>query len=257
MSCGINVILLRGLGRESEHWFGFAELLKRRCAEIAPYIYFTFATPDTAGCGTEYQRKASHRLTELTDDLVRRLPTKTKDACTVVVGLSMGGLIALDLANRYESLVDGVVVINSSTGNQPWYRRMCPQALLTALTALALPLRQRENCIFNLVSNTQPEQARQGWWQIQRARPVSRLNLVRLLLAAAGFTLNETLAQKGLVIASQRDRLVDARCSGELAHYLNWPLEVHPSAGHDVPIDNPEWLADVVAQWLVREYVIL
>jgi len=46
-----------------------------------------------------------------------------------------------------------------------------------------------------------------------------------------------------------RDRLVDARCSERLAQAWQVELHTHPDAGHDLPLDDGEWVARQVAQW--------
>lgn len=256
MSCGINVILVRGLGRESEHWFNFSELLNSRCKEIAPYVHFNFLTPDIAGCGTEFQRRTPNSIAAIADDLITRLPKKTKDACTVFVGLSMGGMIAMDLASRYPQSVDGLVLINTSGAGQRTWQRLKPGAALLALAALLAPWRQRERWMFDLVSNSRPPSLRDHWLEIQKRRPVSRRNLVNMLIAAAGYRESDNPVKKGLVIASSSDRMVNCRCSSVLAKKYRWPLELNAIAGHDIPLDSPAWLANVIAQWLVREHVL-
>jgi hypothetical protein len=45
-----------------------------------------------------------------------------------------------------------------------------------------------------------------------------------------------------LVLASRGDRLTDWRCSRDLAQAGDWPLKVHLKAGHDLPLDDPQWL---------------
>jgi hypothetical protein len=53
-----------------------------------------------------------------------------------------------------------------------------------------------------------------------------------------------------LVVASASDRLVDPACSVLLARRWKVPLRVHPSAGHELALDDPEWLADLCAAFV-------
>ena len=53
-----------------------------------------------------------------------------------------------------------------------------------------------------------------------------------------------------LLLASRNDGLVDVRCSRGLAAAWKVPLVEHASAGHDIPLDDPEWVAGVVAEGL-------
>ena len=48
-----------------------------------------------------------------------------------------------------------------------------------------------------------------------------------------------------------RDRLVSARCSAAIASAWALPLEVHAAAGHDLPLDDPAWVAARIVEWYV------
>jgi predicted alpha/beta hydrolase family esterase len=56
-----------------------------------------------------------------------------------------------------------------------------------------------------------------------------------------------------LVLASAADTLVDPRCSIRLAHAWDAELRTHPTAGHDLPLDDAEWVASEVGRWLARK----
>ena len=44
------------------------------------------------------------------------------------------------------------------------------------------------------------------------------------------------------VLASNGDRLCSPIASRRLAARLGAPLHVHPTAGHDLPLDDPDWV---------------
>lgn len=52
-----------------------------------------------------------------------------------------------------------------------------------------------------------------------------------------------------LVLNSRSDRLVSHLCSEAIARRLNLPLRVHATAGHDLPLDDPQWVAEQIADW--------
>ena len=105
----------------------------------------------------------------------------------------------------------------------------------------------REAGILRLVSNS-PEARAEAlplWTQIQKDRPLNRLSALRQLTAAASFRLPaESLQQSSpvIVLSSQQDRMVHPSCSTLLARQLKAPQIIHPSAGHDLPLDAPAWL---------------
>jgi pimeloyl-ACP methyl ester carboxylesterase len=53
-----------------------------------------------------------------------------------------------------------------------------------------------------------------------------------------------------LVLASAGDRLVDPGCSRSLAKAWKLPIAVHPTAGHDLALDDGPWVAAEVKRWL-------
>jgi predicted alpha/beta hydrolase family esterase len=79
---------------------------------------------------------------------------------------------------------------------------------------------------------------------------VSRGNTLRQLLAAARYRCDDPPAVRTLLLASTRDALVDWRCSHAIAQAWDCPLREHPRAGHDLPLDDPGWVIDQVAEWM-------
>jgi hypothetical protein len=43
---------------------------------------------------------------------------------------------------------------------------------------------------------------------------------------------------------------VDISCTLDLARFHKKELRMHPTAGHDITLDVPEWCAEQIAQWL-------
>jgi predicted alpha/beta hydrolase family esterase len=52
-----------------------------------------------------------------------------------------------------------------------------------------------------------------------------------------------------LLLASQRDGLVDSRCTARLAQRWHAALAKHERAGHDLPLDDGAWVAEQVGRW--------
>jgi hypothetical protein len=74
-------------------------------------------------------------------------------------------------------------------------------------------------------------------------QPVSLVNLLRQILAASTFRLRKPIAQeKVLLLASTQDKMVSSRCSRDLARTHKFQLIMHPTAGHDLPVDDPDWV---------------
>ena len=76
----------------------------------------------------------------------------------------------------------------------------------------------------------------------EKEYPTSRKSFVRQLLAASSFQVPNRIGQKTLFIASLKDRFVNHSCSAALAQHYNQPVSLHLFAGHDLPLDDPDWL---------------
>ncbi|MFC4670122.1 alpha/beta fold hydrolase [Seohaeicola nanhaiensis] len=92
------VLLLHGVGLRAEAWNAQIDALSARYRVVAPDLP---GHGGSAPVGIE-------RLGAYTDAVARLL-----DEPALVVGHSMGALIALDLAGRYPDLVDGLAALNS------------------------------------------------------------------------------------------------------------------------------------------------
>jgi pimeloyl-ACP methyl ester carboxylesterase len=52
-----------------------------------------------------------------------------------------------------------------------------------------------------------------------------------------------------LLLASAWDRLVSPICSQQLAVRWSLPIRLHPNAGHDLPLDDPDWVIRQIVRW--------
>jgi hypothetical protein len=81
--------------------------------------------------------------------------------------------------------------------------------------------------------------------------PVSRANALRQLIAAARYRAPTHEPATGiLLLGSTHDALVNSLCSKALAEAWQVPLALHPTAGHDLPLDDPQWVAREIGEWV-------
>jgi len=245
-------ILLRGLMREQRHWGGFPATL----AQALPDAHIV--TPDLPGNGQRHTLRSPTRVAEMVafcrDELrARGLPPPYN-----VLALSLGGMAAVEWASRHPEEVARLVLINTSMRPySPFHQRLRWQNYPTILRQLVTGgVAQQEAMILRLTSQLRGTgtgaQLVQRWVGYQQEYPVTQANALRQLWAAARFRAPATRPQVPLlVLASQGDRLVDHRCSLRLAAAWDASLRLHPSAGHDLPLDDGAWVAQAVADWLV------
>ena len=243
-------ILLRGLARESGHWGGFAALLQRRHPDAR------IVALDLPGNGSLNDQPSPGRIEAMTQWCRERLRAQELGPPYRLLALSMGAMVAVDWAVRAPRELGACVLINTSLRPfSPWHRRLRP-ANYAALFALALtprPAIAHERTILRLTSRNPAAAADVlgDWSALRRTRPVSATNALRQLLAAARYRAPVSPpAVPLLVLASRRDRLVDWRCSQELARRWRAEIAVHPTAGHDLTLDDPAWVADQIERWL-------
>ncbi|WP_051378796.1 alpha/beta fold hydrolase [Derxia gummosa] len=88
-----------------------------------------------------------------------------------------------------------------------------------------------------------------GCWVELRARhPVTGANALRQLGAAMRYRAPaEAPPVPLLLLAGGRDALVSPQCSRRLAAVWGLPLREHARAGHDLPLDAPDWVVAQVA----------
>jgi alpha-beta hydrolase superfamily lysophospholipase len=243
-------VLLRGLARESGHWGTFAGLLQHRHPDAR------IVALDLPGNGSFNDRVSPTRIEAMTPWCRDRLRSQGFEPPYRLLAMSMGAMVAVEWAARVPQELAGCVLINTSLRPfSPWYRRLRPvnYAALLAL-ALAPDLGDgHERTILQLTSRNPDAAAAvlDDWTHLRRTRPVSVANALRQLLAAARYRAPATPpAVPLLVLTSRGDRLVDSRCSQELARRWCADIAVHPSAGHDLTLDDAAWVADQIDRWL-------
>lgn len=246
-------VLLRGLTRERGHWGQFPEQLAARLGPQARIV-----TLDLPGNGALH-RSASPASIEATMAHCRaQLQALALAPPFHLLAMSLGAMVAVDWAVRHPQELAGCVLINTSLRPfSPFYRRLRP-ANYAALLGLVLGSResvQREQTVLRLTTRLQPSDAPAvaHWAALRNRHPVSAGNAMRQLLAAVRYrALRAAPAVPLLVLASRNDGLVHASCSRRLARQWQADIREHPSAGHDLPQDDGEWLATQVAEWMTR-----
>jgi len=176
-----------------------------------------------------------------------------------LLAMSLGGMVAIDWATRYPKEIAAAVLVNTSAGGpQPFYRRLKPGAWWPLLRAAwpGTSAQERERHIARLTTRThaRASAAPAAWLALRAAHPVGTLNALRQLTAALHYRApTSPPAARVLLLASAQDRLVDPRCSRSLAQAWGAALAEHPTAGHDLPLDEPAWVCRTIADWLARD----
>ncbi len=241
-------ILLRGLTRETRHWHAFPQLLgqDRPDVQVLPLELPGNGALNGLASPTSIQGMATHCRQEM---MRLGLPPPYR-----LLAMSMGAMVATAWAADHPDEVEACVLINTSFGAfSPLHRRFRPRAwrvLFQYLFTQSMEL--RESLIFDLTSRCVAPRPTviSEWTAIRTSRPVSTWNALRQLVAAARYRAPEQSPVPTLVLASAGDRLVHPGCSMEIARRWQCACRVHPTAGHDLPLDDGPWVVEQVAEWL-------
>lgn len=245
-------VFLRGLTRESRHWGDFPETFARIIPDAR------VVTLDLPGNGMLHRRTSPRDVREMADFCHDALSHQGVPAPYDVLAMSLGAMVALAWARSHPSDIRGCVLINTSLRPfSPVYRRLRPRNYfpLLKLMVAARGAREWEKTILAMTSRRRAADAGllERWVEWREECPVSRSNAWRQLHAAARFRApGEKPAAPLLVLASRHDALVHPSCSRALASAWECEIQTHPDAGHDLPLDDGEWVARKVRQWAER-----
>ncbi|TAL51947.1 MAG: alpha/beta hydrolase [Methylovulum sp.] len=246
---GRNWILLRGLARESQHWRDFVPLLQ------AAFPHAQVTALDLPGTGCCHQAHTPCTVKAITDNVrARALEQGLLRQPATFLAVSLGGMVAWEWLQRYQGDSCGAILVNTSfAGLSPFYQRMRWQSYCKFLAlAVQRDLRRRELAIVQLVGNRedQYETVADEWQAIQAERPISFQNSLRQVIAAASYRPGDAKPGRPVLLLNGKgDRLVAPACSEAISE--KWALELrsHPWAGHDISLDDGEWVVTQVKQW--------
>lgn len=239
-------VLLRGLTREAGHWGDFPALFAAHL-DGARIIAL-----DTPGNGQHHQARSPTRIADMVDACRQQLDAMQVPPPYQVLAISLGGMVAAEWARRYPDELRRCVLLNTSFRPfSPFFHRLQPRSYWPLLKGRLMGGRALEAAILQVTSTRQDAHVLPVWLAIRQHHPVSTANALRQLLAAARFAAPAAPpAVPILLLNGAGDRLVSPRCSTAIAATWGVPLRTHPTAGHDLTLDEPQWVAEQVADWM-------
>jgi len=239
--------LFRGLIREAAHWGDFLDYLQKG------YPDAKISTIDIPGAGEYFRTPSPLSIREMVEQM--RLSFKAKMQIgeeNILVAISLGGMIAANWMENHQEDFHRCILINTSYNDySPLYDRLKPSALLYLLKVPTLKGREKEAHILKLVSNNSDRfhSTLDLWDKVQKSRPVSLKNTIRQLVAGARFSSHGFKPKiPVLILTATNDRMVSAHCSENIAKAWKAPIYHHPTAGHDLSADDPEWIVERIKE---------
>jgi len=241
------IISIRGLFRGKFHWGAFPDLLGDTLSG------FTVSCYDVPGNGALSQEVSPNTIEGMVESLRAQ---RANNEPAHLVCISMGGMIGIKWAELYPNEVESLVCINTSAkGFSPIHHRLRPSNYLKIIAAIFKDHKGRESTIYNMVSNKPYNETVVAEWALLNDKyPNKKENFFRQLFAAMKFKAVRPQCPL-LFLASSNDRMVNSLSSKALAECWQAPLVWNDIDGHDIPLDNPQWVCSQLLSFYGSESV--
>lgn len=245
----LNWILVRGLSRETRHWSKFPAKLQEKYPDSLIRVL------ELPGVGTKFKQSSPTSIEEFAKALRPEFLTLTKEhrGDWGIIAVSLGGMIAMNWADLYPDDFRYMVTINSSAGNLsgPFDRLSLTAVKQIGKLFFKNDLVERERVILELTTRKTAitNELVEKWASFGNEYPLSREVFLKQIYAAARFKVPQTLSVPYMIICGEGDQLTSPKCSKLLAKHFNIKCHSHPDGGHDLPLDDPDWLVQNIHQW--------
>lgn len=239
------VVLLHGFPMDHHLWDDVADRLQRVARVVAV---------DLPGFGRSQPIGPILAMDAAADFLVRGLPGWGVDGKIVLVGLSMGGYVALEFAAAYPQRLSRLVLCNTKSEADSEAARLKRLEMAEQLTA--------DHALIDALAKSMPEALLgSSTWQRRPAVGQRLAEMIRRSEPAAVAAAQRGMAQRRDHTETVRRLPVDVLCISGQEDALTGPevmrpiaetapqgrLEVLPAAGHVTPMEAPDaWAAAVV-----------
>ncbi|MFP5519512.1 MAG: alpha/beta fold hydrolase [Bdellovibrionia bacterium] len=241
VSGGRNWIFLRGLMRGRGHWADFYELFTERFPQDKVELI------DLPGNGERHLESSPTQISEFVNDLRVKSEFLQMGQSVNILALSLGGMIALEWAQQFPDEVESIhLVCTSTSSTSNIFERLQPAVLphICKMAFLTQNAQAFEEHILKMISNNHDRQIQllPQLTEYSEKYPVKLENFFRQIMAASQYQAPESPRVRTQIIGSWGDRMVSPQCSVKLAQKFGLEAVMHPWSGHDIPIDDPQWL---------------
>ncbi|WP_413581937.1 alpha/beta fold hydrolase [Bdellovibrio sp. HCB288] len=236
-------ILLRGLARGKGHWGTFPQEMQKFFPDDQIEMI------DLPGNGERNHEQSPLAIKEYVQDLRANSKFVSEGEPFHLLAISLGAMIAAQWLHEHpEEIIKAHLICTSSSGTSPFYHRYqmhnyfpTLKLFLAGSDAVAY-----EQAILEMTTNDPARRAAEfpGFVEYSRKYPEARGNVLRQLLAASRFKIPKKLPKEVNLMGSYGDRLVSPQCTLQLGRLWGVEPKMHDSAGHDVPIDDPQWVLE-------------
>lgn len=244
-----NWLLLRGLATEQAQWSRFKTMIEGE-ADKKDVLCL-----DIPGAGDHFQEKSPLSIDHYVYFLREKFLAKKKEGPYALVAISMGAMIGMRWKELFPKDFEKSIFLNTSSKDiAPFYKRAKPSGIKFFLNvATKTTMHERVKTILNFTTNLLDEKKKEELTnqlsETYTKRPISKENQLRQLLSASLFKAPKRIDGDLLFLVGKKDRLVDYHCSVKLSQRFQAKVFIHEEAGHDLPLDDPEWILEKIHQW--------
>lgn len=242
-------VFLRGLIRQHRHWEDFPEQFQKAFPDTRVILL------DLPGNGDLWEHESPTSVADMVESVREQLARQQVRGVVNVLALSLGAMVAIEWMERYPCDIERAVLMNTSLrGMSTFTERLRSENYPDIFKSLIFnsPL-EREKLILDISSNLfkNKDALAEKWLAYAEAQPTSRMNALRQLFAAGTYKAPAARPHEHvLILQSLGDRLVNPVCSTRIADRWRWPMISHPTAGHDLTLDDGAWVITQIQQWL-------
>lgn len=242
-------VFLRGLVRQHRHWEDFPGKFLQAFPESDVVLI------DLPGNGDMHDHESPNSIAEMVQSVRKQLDAQGVHGPVNVLALSLGAMVGIEWMERYPGDIERAVLINTSLrGMSRFTERLRPENYQEILRNLLFgSLLDREKFILDTTTNLYPHKLAlaEKWARYALAQPTTRMNALRQLWAAGTYRAPPARPHEHvLILQSLGDHLVNPVCTTRIADTWRWPLVSHPTAGHDLTLDDGEWVIHQIKNWL-------
>jgi 3-oxoadipate enol-lactonase len=237
------LVLLHGLGSSGEDWLPQQAFFTQ---------HFPVLTMDLRGHGRSSMDAGWPTMKDLAVDVVAIL-NEVEHSSAHILGLSLGGAVALQVALDFPSLVGSLTIVNAFA-----HLRVSGRGWIRALGRLFLLLINRMDLLGAwIAAGIFPDPEQKAWREAAAARigANSRRSYLRAMRAVMRFDVTSRLHEvrvPTLIVAGERDTTIALEAKESLAESIpGASMARFPESGHGTPYDAADRFNNVVLEFLV------
>lgn len=240
---GTPVLLIHGLGYG--RW-GWAPLESRLASQ------HTVLTFDNRGIGASSIPPGPYSASDMATDALAVLDAADVDRAHVV-GTSLGGMIAQELAIGWPERVDRLVLMSTTPGPTLGFPMPAETIDLLQTAQNMEPAEALRLFVLNALGDDPSPDLVDEIVQLRMAHPPDPNGWSAQAAAAGGFDAGDriaSIAHRTLAITGMHDRVVDPANTGRLAEYIPGAQSAFVSGGHLMFWEHPDTVSDRILEFL-------